>query len=195
MKSTTVNILVSIFITFTLTACGSLSSQNIQPTETMVAFLEESNSSDNPGGSNSEEIESEEENTSTVTSPQSGNWLWANSEPTYDNCPGDFSQISNPPDPPVEVLISMDTSGDNMQITSEGTVIELSKESFNGTISSYYGEAILPMPEGEELRVEYFLDYNFSNQDNITGTLISWLPAFDGCTATREVTAEFLGSN
>ena len=82
-----------------------------------------------------------------------------------------------------------------MQITSEGIVIELSRENTNGNISSYYGEVILPMPEGEELRVEYFLNYNFSNEDNITGTLISWLPAFDGCTATREVNAEFLGSN
>jgi hypothetical protein len=89
----------------------------------------------------------------------------------------------------------MDASGNIMQITSEGTVIELSRDNANGNISSYYGEVILPMPESEELRVEYFLDYNLSNENNITGTLISWLPAFDGCTASREVTAEFLGSN
>jgi len=125
--------------------------------------------------------------------PPSGIWLWTNSEPLYEGCPADMSNAAPPPDPPLDVEIESFEKGDILLISTDTGAVELYRSAFSETASIYEATVVVPITDGEDLEVQYYLDFNFFEDGAIEGTLTSLLPAFDGCQAIRGFSAEYRG--
>jgi|SaaInlStandDraft_4_1057021.scaffolds.fasta_scaffold29891_2 hypothetical protein len=124
--------------------------------------------------------------------PPDGIWLWTNSDPIYEGCPVEMSNVAPPPDPPLEVKIESFENGEILLISTDAGAVELLRSSFSETASIYEALVLIPITDGKDLTVDYYLDFNVFDDGGIEGTLTSIIPEFDDCQALRGFSATYM---
>ncbi|MEN8242507.1 MAG: hypothetical protein ABFS17_11335, partial [Chloroflexota bacterium] len=129
----------------------------------------------------------------TNNTPPSGTWLWTNSAPSYQGCPVDMSSSPPPADPPLEVSIELNEDGEHLLISNDYGAINLYRITLSKNASAYQGRVEIPVTDGDDLVVEYDLEYNDSDDATIRGQITSHLPEPEGCQANRDFSAVYIG--
>ncbi len=191
--------LLIILLTLSITGCASSSNDanqvnqpsNSDGSEEMIFSENEIDSDDAV-----EEMVFEDSEGKLITdsnTPPAGTWLWTNSLPIYEGCPVSMSNAVPPLDPPVEVQIELFENGEILMIHTDTGAVELQRSSFSETASIYEALVEIPIIDGEDLTVDYFLDFNIFEDADIGGTLTTILPEFETCIVIRGFSAVYLG--